>query len=39
MTDVIFPLGNKREYEEVTQDLKEGITPHFVDSYEQVRAQ
>jgi hypothetical protein len=33
---VIFPLGNKREYEDVPEDLKQGITPHFVDSYEQV---
>jgi len=36
VTDVIFPMGNKREYEDVPEDLKQGITPHFVDSYEQV---
>lgn len=36
VTDVIFPQGNKREYEDVPEDLKQGITPHFVDSYEQV---
>jgi glycerate kinase len=36
VTDVIFPLGNKREYEDVPEDLKQGITPHFVDNYEQV---
>lgn len=36
MTDIIFPLGNKREYEDVPDDLKQGMTPHFVDSYEQV---
>jgi hypothetical protein len=36
VTDVIFPLGNQREYEEVPEDLKAGMTPHFVDSYEQV---
>lgn len=38
ITDVIFPQGNKREYEEVPDDLKHGMTPHFVDSYEQVFA-
>lgn len=36
MTDIVFPLGNKREYEDVPEDLKQGMTPHFVDSYEQV---
>jgi ATP-dependent Lon protease len=36
VTDVIFPVGNKREYEDVPEDLKSGITPHFVDSYEQI---
>jgi hypothetical protein len=36
VTDLIFPLGNKREYEDVPEDLKQGMAPHFVDSYEQV---
>lgn len=36
VTDVIFPMGNKREYEDVPDDLKQGMTPHFVDSFEQV---
>jgi hypothetical protein len=36
VTDVIFPLGNQKEYEDVPEDLKQGITPHFVDNYEQV---
>lgn len=36
VTDVIFPQGNKKEYEEVPEDLKQGITPHFVDNYEQI---
>jgi hypothetical protein len=39
VTDVIFPLGNQREYEDVPEDLKQGITPHFVDNYEQVNTQ
>jgi ATP-dependent Lon protease len=38
VTDVIFPVGNKREYEDVPEDLKQGISPHFVDSYEQIYA-
>jgi Lon-like ATP-dependent protease len=38
VTDVIFPLGNKREYEDVPEDLKQGIAPHFVDNYEQIFA-
>ncbi|WIA37624.1 hypothetical protein OEZ86_014525 [Tetradesmus obliquus] len=36
VTDVIFPVGNRREYEDVPEDLKAGIAPHFVDSYEQI---
>lgn len=36
VTDVIFPQGNQKEYEEVPEDLKQGITPHFVDNYEQI---
>ncbi|KAF8065961.1 lon protease [Scenedesmus sp. PABB004] len=38
VTDVIFPLGNQREYEEVPADLKAGVTPHFVECYDQVFA-
>eukprot|EP00878_Enallax_costatus_P003848 GHUV01004064.1.p1 GENE.GHUV01004064.1~~GHUV01004064.1.p1 ORF type:complete len:283 (+),score=91.63 GHUV01004064.1:83-850(+) len=34
--DVVFPEGNRREYEEVPENIKQGITPHFVDDYEQV---
>lgn len=33
---MIFPVGNRREYEDVPEDLKAGIAPHFVDSYEQI---
>jgi hypothetical protein len=33
---VIFPEGNRRDYEEVAADLKEGITPHFVSTYDEV---
>lgn len=33
---VIFPEGNRRDYEEVAADLKRGVTPHFVSTYDQV---
>ncbi len=36
MKRVIFPEGNRRDYEEVAADLKKGITPHFVSSFEEV---
>lgn len=38
MRDIIFPAGNRREYEDVAADIRDGITPHFVDTYEQVFA-
>jgi hypothetical protein len=33
---VIFPEANRRDYEEVSSDLKEGMTPHFVTHYDQI---
>ena len=33
---VIFPEANRKDYEEVAEDLKEGMTPHFVENYHQV---
>jgi Lon-like ATP-dependent protease len=33
---VIFPEANRKDYEEVAEDLKEGMTPHFVENYRQV---
>ncbi|KAG2430217.1 hypothetical protein HXX76_010316 [Chlamydomonas incerta] len=33
---VVFPEGNRPEYEELAEDLKQGLEPHFVSSYDQV---
>lgn len=33
---VIFPEANKHDYDELSQDLKEGLVPHFVSHFEQV---
>jgi hypothetical protein len=33
---VIFPEGNRRDYEEVAADLRRGVTPHFVSTYDEV---
>jgi ATP-dependent Lon protease len=32
----VFPEGNRADYEELTEDLKAGVTPHFVSSYDDV---
>ena len=33
---VIFPEANKHDYEELSADLKDGLTPHFVSHFNQV---
>ncbi|GIL92222.1 hypothetical protein Vretimale_18475 [Volvox reticuliferus] len=33
---VVFPEGNKPEYEDLPSELKQGLEPHFVSSYDQV---
>ncbi len=33
---VIFPEANTRDYDELSDDLKEGFEPHFVSKYEEV---
>ncbi|GFR50901.1 hypothetical protein Agub_g13195 [Astrephomene gubernaculifera] len=33
---VVFPEGNRAEYEELGQELKEGLEPHFVATYDQI---
>ncbi|PNW82498.1 hypothetical protein CHLRE_06g281350v5 [Chlamydomonas reinhardtii] len=33
---VVFPEGNRPEYEELAEDIKQGLEPHFVSSYDQV---
>jgi uroporphyrinogen-III synthase len=34
---VVFPEGNKADWEELADDLKAGLTPHFVSTYDEVR--
>lgn len=36
ITEVILPVANIPEYEELEISLKEGITVHFVESYQQI---
>lgn len=36
ITELIFPLDNKRDFEELPDYIKEGITPHFVDYFDDV---
>ena len=33
---IIFPEGNKRDWEELGDDVKQGLEPHFVDHYDQI---
>ncbi|PSC68558.1 Lon protease mitochondrial [Micractinium conductrix] len=33
---LVFPEGNRRDWEELTEDVKAGLDPHFVDRYEQI---
>eukprot|EP00890_Picochlorum_soloecismus_P006709 jgi/Picsp_1/863/NSC_04351-R1_protein len=33
---VIFPEGNRRDWEDLTEDVKEGLTPHFVQDYDEI---
>ncbi|KAJ9508112.1 hypothetical protein QJQ45_021405, partial [Haematococcus lacustris] len=33
---VLFPEGNRPDYDELSADLKEGLTTHFVSTYDQV---
>lgn len=34
--ELIFPIDNKRDYEELPEHLKEGLTVHFADYFEEV---
>lgn len=36
ITELIFPFDNRRDFDELPDHVKEGITPHFVKSYDQV---
>lgn len=33
---IIFPVGNRRNFDELPQNVKEGLDVHFVDEYEQI---
>ena len=37
VAEVILPQNNQQDFEELEAHIKEGITPHFVNSFEQVR--
>ncbi|CDI85320.1 Lon protease homolog, mitochondrial, related [Eimeria praecox] len=36
MQTLIFPKGNQRDFEELPANIKEGLTVHFVEDYEEV---
>lgn len=38
MKVVIFPMENKADYEELDEQIREGITPHFVETFDEVLA-
>lgn len=33
---IIFPEGNKRDWQELSDDVKQGLEPHFVDHYDDI---
>ena len=33
---IIFPSGNKKDYDELSEDIREGLEAHFVSTYEEV---
>lgn len=33
---IILPEGNRRDWDELSDDVKEGLQPHFVESYEKL---
>ncbi|KAL4421915.1 hypothetical protein ABPG77_005199 [Micractinium sp. CCAP 211/92] len=35
---LVFPEGNRRDWEELTEDVKAGLDPHFVEHYDQIYA-
>ncbi|EFN59870.1 hypothetical protein CHLNCDRAFT_33715 [Chlorella variabilis] len=35
---LVFPEGNRRDWEELTEDVKAGLDPHFVSHYDQIYA-
>ncbi|KAL4437435.1 hypothetical protein ABPG75_004574 [Micractinium tetrahymenae] len=35
---LVFPEGNRRDWDELTEDVKAGLKPHFVEHYDQIYA-
>jgi Lon-like ATP-dependent protease len=36
---IIFPEGNKKDYDELSEDIREGLDAHFVSTYDEVYRQ
>ena len=36
VTTILFPEGNRKDYEELSDDVKEGLEVHFVSTYDEV---
>ena len=36
VTTILFPEGNRKDYEELSDDIKEGLEVHFVSTYDEV---
>ena len=34
--ELVFPKGNKKDYEELADEIKDGLTVHFVESFEEI---
>ena len=34
--ELVFPKGNQKDYEELADEIKEGLKVHFVESYEEI---
>ena len=36
VTTILFPEGNKKDWDELSDDIKEGLEVHFVSTYDEV---
>lgn len=36
VTTILFPQGNKKDYDELSDDVKQGLEVHFVSTYDDV---
>lgn len=36
MKTIIFPSANRRDFDELAANVKEGLHVHFVDNYDQI---